>query len=69
MEEWNTGILGIKAENNPFKLNKKPPFLKLRSVQAHPSFHYSIIPIMAKPLSFFSIPLSYEAGNCNSSYL
>jgi hypothetical protein len=42
LECWNAGILGIKAENKPFKL-KKTPFLQFRSEQAHPAFHYSII--------------------------
>jgi hypothetical protein len=37
LEYWNVGILGIKAENNPFHLNcKRTP--------SNPLFHYSIIP-------------------------
>jgi hypothetical protein len=40
MEEWNAGILGIKAEVNHFNC-KKTLFLQLCSGQADPSFHYS----------------------------
>jgi len=47
MECWNAGILGIKAEINHFNCKKL--------LQTHhsitPSFHHSIIPTGAKPLS------------------
>jgi hypothetical protein len=35
LEYWNVGILGIKAENNPFYLNLK----KILQI------HYSIVPL------------------------
>jgi hypothetical protein len=44
MECWNIGILRERAEINHFNC-KKTPFLQLGSGQAHPSFHYSIIPL------------------------
>jgi hypothetical protein len=46
MEYWNAGILGIKAENKPFKLSKTP---------SNPSFHYSI---WGEAPKFFKCPWS-----------
>jgi hypothetical protein len=47
MEEWNAGILGVKAETNHFNCKK---LLSFNFVQDKLT-HHSITPIGAKPLS------------------
>jgi hypothetical protein len=55
--EWNAGILGLKAETNHFNCKKNLSFNFVQGKLTHhsitPSFHYSTIPIGAKPLSSF----------------
>jgi len=50
MEEWNAGILGARAEITYLNCKKTP---------SNSSFHYSIIPVGAKPLKVHSIEISF----------